>query len=45
MARFFVSYSRSDDKEVEQFVPLIRRVYKKENVWYDDEINGGYDWW
>ena len=46
MARIFVSYSRADAQFVQDFIPLIRRVYKGQHViWYDDEIHGGSKWW
>lgn len=45
MARIFVSYSRADRPFVENFVPLLRRVYGLDSVWYDDQIHGGADWW
>ncbi|MEO1256111.1 MAG: TIR domain-containing protein, partial [Bacteroidota bacterium] len=41
--QIFVSYSRSDKAFVEQLVPLVGKVYS--NVWYDEHIYGGDDWW
>lgn len=45
MARIFISYSRADRQFIDQFVPLIRRVYGNDSVWFDDDIHGGVDWW
>ena len=45
MARIFISYSRSDRPFIDQFVPLIRRVYGNDSLWYDDDIHGGSNWW
>ena len=45
MAQIFVSYSRADQHFVREFIPLLRRIHGNDNVWYDDEIIGGADWW
>ncbi|MEO1668155.1 MAG: TIR domain-containing protein [Chloroflexota bacterium] len=45
MARIFVSYSRADRQFIDQFIPLIRRVYGNDSVWFDDDIHGGVVWW
>jgi formylglycine-generating enzyme required for sulfatase activity len=45
MARIFVSYSRSDRPFLDTFLPLIRRVYGQDSLWFDDDIHGGSDWW
>ncbi|HEX3053052.1 MAG TPA: SUMF1/EgtB/PvdO family nonheme iron enzyme [Aggregatilineaceae bacterium] len=45
MARIFISYSRADHQFVTDLVPLLRRVYGINCLWYDHEINGGNDWW
>lgn len=45
MAQIFISYSRSDRPFIDQFLPLIRRVYGSGSLWFDDEIHGGVDWW
>ncbi len=45
MARIFISYSRADRQFVDDFVPLVRRVYGLEQVWFDDDIPGGHAWW
>lgn len=45
MARIFVSYSRADRQFVDEFVPLLYRVYGKESLWFDDDITGGETWW
>lgn len=45
MARIFLSYSRADRQFVDEFVPLLRRVYGNDSVWFDDDIHGGSNWW
>jgi formylglycine-generating enzyme required for sulfatase activity len=45
MARIFISYSRSDRLFLDNFLPLIRKVYGNDSLWYDDDIHGGADWW
>ena len=45
MARIFISYSRSDRLFLDTFLPLIRKVYGNNSLWYDDDIHGGADWW
>ncbi|HEX2905904.1 MAG TPA: SUMF1/EgtB/PvdO family nonheme iron enzyme [Phototrophicaceae bacterium] len=45
MAQIFISYSRTDRSFLDSFVPLIRRVYGNDCLWYDDDIHGGADWW
>lgn len=45
MARIFISYSRADRQFIDQFIPLIRRVYGNDSVRFDDDIHGGVDWW
>jgi hypothetical protein len=45
MARIFVSYSRADRQFVDQFIPIVRKVYGNDNVWYDEDIPGGVPWW
>ena len=45
MARIFISYSRSDRLFLDTFLPLIRKVYGNDSLWYDDDIHGGADWW
>lgn len=45
MARIFISYSHTDRRFVESLVPSLRRLYGHNNVWYDDELLGGEDWW
>ncbi len=45
MARIFISYSRADRQFIDQFIPLIRRVYGNDSLWFDDDIHGGVDWW
>jgi formylglycine-generating enzyme required for sulfatase activity len=45
MAQIFISYSRIDRQSIDQFIPIIRRVYGNDSLWYDDDIHGGTDWW
>jgi formylglycine-generating enzyme required for sulfatase activity len=45
MAQIFISYGRSDRPFLDNFVPLLRRVYGNDSLWYDDDIHGGADWW
>ncbi len=45
MAQIFLSYSRADRQFIDQLVPLIRRVYGNDSVWFDDDIHGGVNWW
>lgn len=45
MARIFVSYSWADRQFINEFVPLLRRVYGQDILWFDEHIHGGEDWW
>lgn len=45
MAQIFISYSRADRQFVDQFIPLIRRVYGNDSLWFDEDIHGGANWW
>jgi formylglycine-generating enzyme required for sulfatase activity len=45
MAEIFVSYSRSDKQFLDGFIPLLRKVYGNDSLWYDYDINGGANWW
>ena len=45
MAQIFISYSRVDSQFVEKLYPRLGRKYNYENVWYDDHLHGGDDWW
>lgn len=45
MASIFISYSRTDRAFVEQLVPLLRRMYGNDCLWFDADIPGGTDWW
>ncbi len=45
MPRIFISYSHVDRPFVDSFVPLLRRVYGHNNVWFDDRLRGGQLWW
>jgi hypothetical protein len=43
--RIFICHSRIDRPFVDELIPQLRRVYKHENVWVDEEIHGGQIWW
>jgi TolB protein len=43
MTRIFISYDRDDRPLTRQIATQLRRVY--EDVWYDEIIRGGEDWW
>jgi len=45
MPKIFVSYSRADHDRCVELVRRLRRIYGADNVWFDDEIHGGDDWW
>lgn len=45
MARFFISYSRSDSDVVKMVEPRIHNIYGHASLWYDKSIPGGDDWW
>lgn len=45
MAQIFVSYSRSDRSFLDNFVPLIHKVYGNGSIWFDEDIHGGANWW
>src|SRR5215813_12930211 len=45
MARIFISYSHSDAQFVSDLVPLLNKVFPSHQVWYDEHISGGQDWW
>ena len=45
MARIFISYSHSDAAFVKELVPLLNKVFPTHQVWYDEQISGGQDWW
>lgn len=45
MAQIFISYSRADRQFLDNFVPLIRKVYGNDSLWYDDDIPCGVNWW
>ncbi len=45
MALIWVSYSRADRQLVDDLVPLLRKVYSNDGVWFDDGSPGGYTWW
>ncbi len=45
MINIFISYSRADDLFVEQLVPLLEQVFPDFEIWYDQHITGGEDWW
>lgn len=43
--RAFISYSRTDQSFLINFVQLVRAVYGNDSVWFDEDILGGEDWW
>src|SRR5258707_4254245 len=43
MSRIFMCYSRVDQPITEQLAILLRKSYA--NVWYDDNLHGGEEWW
>ena len=43
--KVFISYSRVDTDFIENIYPLLGRKYGFENIWYDDWLHGGDDWW
>src|SRR5690349_582929 len=45
MARMFISYSRTNKPFVKELVTLLGRVYSDHEVWFDEDIGGGEDWW
>src|SRR5260221_7257054 len=45
MARIFISYSHSDARFVSDLVPLLNKVFPNHQIWYDEHISGGQDWW
>lgn len=45
MARIFISYSRVDIEITERLVDRLRRIFGYEQVWYDDNLHGGDQWW
>ena len=45
MTKLFVSYSRVDTAVTERLVVRLRRAYGLAEVWYDDELHGGAQWW
>ncbi|MCU0497979.1 MAG: toll/interleukin-1 receptor domain-containing protein, partial [Anaerolineae bacterium] len=45
MVQIFISYNRDDRPFVDQLLPLIRKVYGKDSVWFDEDIHGGAEWW
>ncbi|NJK33172.1 MAG: SUMF1/EgtB/PvdO family nonheme iron enzyme, partial [Deltaproteobacteria bacterium] len=40
-----VSYSRADDQFAKNLITLLREHYGYENVWYDQRLHAGADWW
>jgi tetratricopeptide (TPR) repeat protein len=44
MGRIFISYSRSDKRDVEQFISYLPANYKRQ-IWYDKDIKAGEEWW
>ncbi len=45
MARIFISYSRADSLFVNELVPLLGKAFPDQDIWYDEHIGGGEDWW
>jgi len=45
MPKIFISYSRVDTSFIKPFVDNLARLYGHDNIWYDDKIHGGQDWW
>ena len=45
MARIFISYDHADRQFVGVLVPLLRKAYRNDSIWFDDEIAGGDVWW
>ena len=41
----FISYSRTNKPFVKELVTLLGRVYSDHEVWFDEDIGGGEDWW
>ncbi|MBZ0286136.1 MAG: TIR domain-containing protein [Anaerolineae bacterium] len=45
MTSIFISYDRDDRPLTRQLANQLRRVYGFDQVWYDENIRGGEDWW
>ncbi len=45
MTRIFISYDRDDRPLTRQLANQLRRVYGHDDVWFDENIYGGADWW
>jgi len=45
MTSIFISYDRDDRPLTQQLSRQLRRVYGFDQVWYDENIRGGQDWW
>ncbi len=45
MTRIFISYDRDDRTITRQLAAQLRRVYGYDEVWFDENIRGGADWW
>lgn len=43
--RLFISYSRSDRAFADMLVKYLSEMYGNENVFYDQQVTGGDDWW
>lgn len=43
--RIFISYSRADKLFILQLVPMLKKVYPHYDIWWDDDLTGGEDWW
>ena len=45
MARIFISYTRRDKSTAQTYVEELRMMYEHHDVWYDNSLHGGEDWW
>lgn len=45
MAKFFISYSRTDRIFLTQLTGFLEKTYSAHTIWYDRNIPGGADWW
>lgn len=45
MPQIFISYSHKDAKHVEKWADRLRRIYTHDEVWYDQRLFAGDEWW
>jgi uncharacterized protein len=45
MAKFFISYSRSDRPVLDNLVPQVRTVFGDDILWFDGGLRAGDKWW